>query len=417
MTEIKSIHALEVLDSRGNPTVEVEMKTSNGVVSAMVPSGASTGRYEAVELRDNEKRYHGKGVRKAVANVNDIIAPKIIGMDCTKQQEIDKTMLELDGTPNKAKLGANAILAVSVASCKSAASCMNTALYGYIANISGRKGVTLPVPMMNIINGGKHAGMENDPQEHMIMPVGAKSFSEGLEMCAEVYHELKSILKKRFGAQGSLLGDEGGFAPKISSVSERLEIIMNAVEQMGYTKDIRISLDPAASEFYKDGKYHIGQKTYSSAELVDFWKQLSETFDIISIEDGMAEDDWEGWQQLTEKLGGNIQLVGDDLLVTNPGRIQTAMDKRACNALLLKVNQIGTISEAIEAANMSFKNDWKVVVSHRSGETEDSFIADLVVGLDSGQSKFGAPARSDRNTKYNRLLRIEDELGEKGHFG
>ena len=394
----------------------MDVLTEAGLSRAIVPSGASTGRHEALELRDKEKRYGGKGVLKAVKNVNTIIAPKLIGDDCIRQKAVDEVMLEIDGTKNKSKLGANATLAVSMAVCKAAAHYLKVPLFEYIGSLSNRRSNVMPIPQFNVINSGKHAGIDNDIQEHMILPLGAKNFSEALRMGAETYHVLKSLLKKKFGAGGTLLGDEGGFAPKISKVEDRLEIITKAIEKAGYSKKISLALDCAASEFFYKNHYKIKNKKYSPLELIDFYSDLIKKFDIISIEDGMAEDDWEGWKEMTKKLGDKIQIVGDDLLVTNPNRINKAIYSKACNSLLLKVNQIGTVTEAIDAAKIAFKNKWTVVVSHRSGETEDSFIADLVVGLDAGQSKFGAPARSERNAKYNQLLRIEEELQNKSKY-
>lgn len=416
--EIKSVCARQVLDSRGNPTVEVDIKTSEGLFRSMVPSGASTGKHEAVELRDKEQAYGGLGVLKAVDNVNKKIAPKIVGFDCKDQIGIDDLMRDLDGTENKANLGANAILGVSMSACKAAAACKEKPLYAYIAGLSGKNGVTLPVPQMNVINGGKHAGKENDLQENMYMPVGAKSFSEGIRMGAETYHVLKKMLKEKYGVQAVQLGDEGGFVPPIKTPQERLEIMVKAADEAGYGGDMAIALDPASSEFYyEDGGYYmIGDERLSSGEMVDFYSDLCETFDIVSIEDGMAEDDWEGWVELTSKLGDRIQITGDDLLVTNVQRIRKAAELGAANALLLKVNQIGSVSESIDAANISYKSGWGVTVSHRSGETEDSFIADLSVGLDTGQIKTGAPARSERLAKYNQLIRIEEELGGKASY-
>ena len=416
---IKGVKAREVLDSRGNPTVEVDLAVSGGLYRAMVPSGASTGEHEALELRDGDKgRYNGKGVLKAVENVNRLIAPKVVGLDCTKQYELDDLMIKLDGTDTKSKLGANAILGVSMAACKAAAACKGKPLYAYIAEISGSKGVVLPVPQLNVINGGKHAGKENDIQENMYMPVGAKSFTEAIRMGAETYHILKKMLKEKYGVHAIHLGDEGGFVPPINTPQERLELMVAAAEKAGYKSEMGIALDPASSEFYyKDGGYYmIGEKRYSPGEMVDFYADLCKTFNIVSIEDGMAEDDWDGWSMMNQKLGGRIQITGDDLLVTNVKRIKTAIERKACNALLLKVNQIGSIKESIDAAKMSFAAGWGVTVSHRSGETEDSFIADLVVGLDTGQIKTGAPARSERLAKYNQLIRIEEELGGRGRY-
>ena len=418
--KIKKIKAREVLDSRGNPTIEVDLMTKSCCASSIVPSGASTGIHEALELRDNDKkRFNGKGVLKAVHNVNQIISKKLIGIDCKKQREIDNILIELDGTENKSRLGANSILGVSMSVCKAGAVCSNKQIYEHIQKLSSSKKLVLPIPQMNVINSGKHAGVENDIQEHMIMPVGFKNFSDALRAGVETYHALKNILKKKYGAKSILLGDEGGFAPPIANVEERLELLMNAIGESGYNGKIRLALDSAASEFYDDtnGKYKILDKEYNPSELIDFYKNLIKKFPIASIEDGFAQDDWQGWSLMNKELGRKIQIVGDDLLVTNIMRIRKALDEKSCNALLLKVNQIGTVTEAIDAANISFKNKWNVVVSHRSGETEDSFIADLVVGIGSGQSKFGAPARSERTAKYNRLLRIEEELGKKAKFG
>mgnify|MGYP001591162463 CR=1 FL=1 len=416
---IEEIKAREILDSRGNPTIEVDVFTEKSFASAIVPSGASTGTHEALELRDGDKaRYDGKGVLRAVDNVNKVISKKIIGIECSHQNQIDKLMIGLDGTENKSKLGGNAILGVSMAACKIAAMEKNIPLFQYLNELSGIKSkkFILPIPQLNIMNGGKHAGMENDIQEHMIMPVKFNSFSEALRAGAEVYHELGRKLKKKFGSRGILLGDEGGFVPKIENADERLALIMESIQDTGYKGKISLALDCASSEFFYSGYYKIGGKEYSYGQLIDFYKDLVDKYGIISIEDGMAEDDWNGWKQLNKELGKKIQLVGDDLLVTNTTRIEQAIKEKACNSLLLKVNQIGTVTEAIDAANLAFKNKWKVVVSHRSGETEDSFIADLVVGLNSGQSKFGAPARSERIAKYNRLLKIEEELGGKAEF-
>ncbi|MBU0762223.1 MAG: phosphopyruvate hydratase [Candidatus Altiarchaeota archaeon] len=418
--KIKSVKARQVLDSRGNPTVEVDLETAEGFFRSMVPSGASTGTHEAVELRDGNKRvYNGKGVLKAVGNVNNKIAKKVKGFDVTDQSGLDKLMCKLDGTANKGNFGANAILGVSMAACKAASASKGIPLYSYIAKLSGHKGVKLPVPQLNVINGGKHAGKENDIQENMYMPTGAKSFSEAIRMGAETYHVLRKMLKNKYGVHAIHLGDEGGFVPPIDTPQERLELMIKAVGEAGYSGKMSIALDPASSEFYykdKGGYYMIGEKKYSSADMVDFYADLVKTFPIVSIEDGMAEDDWEGWTLMTKKLGGKIQITGDDLLVTNVERIKTAAQKKACNALLLKVNQIGSVTESIDAANMSYKNGWGVTVSHRSGETEDSFIADIAVGLDTGQIKTGAPARSERLAKYNQLLRIEEQLGKKAIY-
>jgi enolase len=414
---IRCVKAREVLDSRGNPTVEVDVITDAGLSRAAVPSGASTGSFEALELRDGDSRYSGKGVLKAVENVK-IISKKIIGMDVTKQEEIDSLLLELDGTENKSKLGANAILGISLAVARASAQCLGIPFYKRIADMAGSNTCHLPVPQMNVINSGRHAGIENDIQEHMIMPVKFSSFSDALRAGAEIYHTLKGILKKKFGASAAHLGDEGGFAPPIKSVEARLEILLKSIEESGYKGKVALALDCAASEFYRKGFYTISGRNYSSAELIDFYKGLAETFRIVSIEDGMAEDDWSGWSSLTKELK-NIQIVGDDLLVTSTKRIKRAVDEKACNALLLKINQIGTITESINAAKLAFKSQWNIVVSHRSGETSDSSIADIAVGLsglNANQSKFGAPARGERTEKYNQLLRIEEELGEKAEF-
>jgi enolase len=418
-SKIKKIAAREVLDSRGNPTIEVSLTTGSCCAKAIVPSGASTGIHEALELRDNDKkRYSGKGVLKAVSNVNNIIAKKLIGFDCIEQKEIDDMLVELDGTENKSKLGANAILGVSMAVCKAGAICSNNPLYWYIQKLSNSKKIILPVPQMNVINSGKHAGVDNDIQEHMIMPVNFKNFSDALRAGAETYHTLKNILKQKYGSKAILLGDEGGFAPPIENVEERLELLLKAIGESGYSGKIKLALDCAASEFFdeKNGKYTILDKKYIRNELIDFYRDLAKKFPIISIEDGFAQDDWDGWELLTQELGNKMQIVGDDLLATNMERIKKALENKACNALLLKVNQIGTVTESIDAANLSFKSKWNVVVSHRSGETEDSFIADLAAGLGANQSKLGAPARSERTAKYNRLLRIEEELGKKAKF-
>ncbi len=417
MAKIDMLRAREVLDSRGNPTVEAEVKTGKGSFRAMVPSGASTGKHEALELRDGKKsRYMGKGVRKAVGNVNGMISKIVTGMECTDQRGIDGAMKEADGTENKGKFGANAILAVSMACARAGAAHSDLMLFKYLSRLSGRKGNLLPVPQMNIINGGRHAGSENDTQEHMIMPMGAKSFGEALRMCSEIYHTLRSMLKKRNGARGTLIADEGGFAPPVESVKERLELITKAMEKSGHEKDVAIALDSAASEFFSKGTYTIMDRKMSSGEFIDFYGDLAGTFPIVSIEDGMAEDDWEGWKELNAKLGKKMQIVGDDLLASNPQRISRAVKENAANSLLLKLNQIGTVTEAMESAKMAFSAGWTVVVSHRSGETEDPFISDLAVGLSAGQSKFGAPARSDRNSKYNQLIRIEESLGKKARY-
>jgi len=415
---INSIKAREVLDSRGNPTVEVDLITSNGLFRSMVPSGASAGQHEALEMRDGDnKRYLGKGTLKAVSNINKTIAPKVIGMDCTKQQEIDNLMLELDGTPNKNVLGANAILPVSMAVTRAGAAAKGMPLYQYIGDLYGVKANIIPVPMCNVINGGKHAGQENSIQEHMLMPTGAKSFLEGIRLVSESYHHLAKLLKKKYGAQATLIGDEGGYAPyQIEDVKERMDMMLEAVKNAGYEGMLKIALDPASSEFFHDGIYRIGKKSYSGGELVDFYMDLCKTYPIVSIEDGHAEDDWESWVEMTKKLGNKIQIVGDDIFVTNTERIKKGIDMKCANSVLIKLNQIGTVTETLNAIRMAHKQKWTAVVSHRSGETEDSFIADLVVGTNVGQIKTGAPARSDRCAKYNQLIRIEEELGNKAKF-
>ena len=418
MSKITKIKAREVLDSRGNPTVEVDVVTENGIFRAMTPSGASAGRHEALELRDGDKtRYFGKGTLKAVENVNKIIAPKIIGIDCRQQETIDSLMIKLDGTENKDKLGANAILPVSMAVTKAGATAKNLPLYLYIGDLFGVIPHKLPVPMCNVINGGKHAGQENSIQEHMLMPTGAKCFTEGIRVISESYHHLAKLLKKRFGAGGTLIGDEGGFAPaQLTDVNERLDLMLKAVENAGYKDMMKIALDPASSEFFYGGTYKIGDKSYSGGEMVDFYADLCKKYPIVSIEDGLAEDDWDSWVEITKKLGHTVQIVGDDLFVTNTKRIQKGIELKAANSVLIKLNQIGSVTETLNAIKMAHDEGWTAVVSHRSGETEDNFIADLVVGTSSGQIKTGAPARSDRNAKYNQLIRIEEELGEKAEY-
>ena len=417
MTKIKKIHAREILDSRGNPTVEVDVVLDNGVMGrAAVPSGASTGAREAVELRDGDKkRYFGKGVLKAVENVNKIIAPELIGKDPKKQKEIDYLMIKLDGTENKAKLGANAILGVSLAVAKSAALDKAMPIYQYIG---GKDAARLPIPFLNIMNGGKHADNNVDIQEFMIAPIGAPSFKEALRYAAEVYHNLKGILKSK--GLSTSVGDEGGFAPNLSRNEEALEVIIAAIEKAGYKagKDISVVLDPAASEFYQDGKYLLkaDNKSLSSGEMVDYYAGLVSKYPIISIEDGLAENDWDGWKILTRKLGDKIQLVGDDIFVTNPKILAEGIKQGVANAVLIKLNQIGTLTETLETVSMAKKAGYTCMFSHRSGETEDSFLADITVATNAGQLKTGAPARSERLAKYNQLMRIEEELGNKAVF-
>jgi enolase len=412
------IHAREVLDSRGNPTVEAEVVTNDGVFRSMTPSGASAGQHEALELRDGDNsRFFGRGTLKAVEHVNRRIAPSLIGVDCCQQETIDMLMLRLDGTENKESLGANAILPVSMAVTKAAAVAKDLQLYSYIGELFGVIPHKLPIPMCNVINGGKHAGQENSIQEHMLMPTGASSFSGGIRMVSETYHNLAGLLKNRFGAGGVLIGDEGGFAPtQLVDVSDRLSLMMKAVDKADYAGLLDIALDPASSEFFSKGRYKIGKRSYSGGEMVDFYVDLCKTYPIVSIEDGLAEDDWDSWVEITNKLGKTVQIVGDDLFVTNTKRIQRGIDLQAANSVLIKLNQIGTVTETLNAIKLAFDAGWTAVVSHRSGETEDTFIADLVVGTGCGQIKTGAPARSDRNAKYNQLLRIEEELGEKAMY-
>ncbi len=420
MSAIIDILAREILDSRGNPTVEVEVLTEDGYFGrAAVPSGASTGKYEAVELRDGEKsRYSGKGVYKACENIEEIIADNLIGEDVFDQRYLDQIMLDLDGTPNKGNLGANAILGVSLAVAKAAAEEAGLPLYRYVG---GANAHVLPVPMMNILNGGAHADNGIDFQEFMIMPVGAELFSEGLRMGVEVFHHLKEVLKSK--GYSTNVGDEGGFAPNIKSNVEAIETVLQAIEKAGYVpgEDIMIALDPAASEFFdeKTGMYHLKKSTgdkLSSAEMVAFWTDWSKKYPIFSIEDGMAEDDWTGWKDLTKSIGKRVQLVGDDLFVTNTVRLQQGIDKGVANSILIKVNQIGTLTETINAVNLAVRNGYTSVMSHRSGETEDTTIADLAVALNTGQIKTGSASRSDRVAKYNQLLRIEDELGDTAFY-
>ncbi|MFC3799299.1 MULTISPECIES: phosphopyruvate hydratase [unclassified Cohnella] len=411
MTIISDVYAREVLDSRGNPTVEVEVRLESGAFgSAIVPSGASTGAYEAVELRDGDKdRYLGKGVEKAVDNVNSIIAPEIIGYDALDQVAIDRKMIELDGTPNKAKLGANAILAVSIAVARAAADALDLPIYAYLGGFNSK---TLPVPMMNIVNGGAHADNNVDVQEFMVLPVGAPTFKEALRTGAEIFHSLKSVLKSK--GLNTAVGDEGGFAPNFGSNEEALSTIIEAIEKAGYKPgvDVFLGMDVASTEFYKDGKYHLeGEgKSYTSAEFVDLLASWVDKYPLITIEDGCSEDDWEGWKLLTEKLGDKIQLVGDDLFVTNTERLSRGIEQGIGNSILVKVNQIGSLTETFEAIEMAKTAGYTAVISHRSGESEDSTIADIAVATNAGQIKTGAPSRTDRVAKYNQLLRIEDRL-------
>jgi enolase len=419
-TLIEDIVGRQILDSRGNPTVEVEVLLADGSVGrAAVPSGASTGVHEALELRDGDKSvYGGKGVLKAVENVNGPIAELLYDVDATEQMYIDSLMLDQDGTPNKSNLGANAILGVSLAVAKAAAISLGLPLYRYIGGVYAH---VLPVPMMNILNGGAHTGWQStDAQEFMVMPLGAPSFAEGLRWGAEIYHTLKSVLKNR--GYTALVGDEGGYAPALKANAEAVEVILEAIEKAGYKagEDVAIALDPAASELFEEdtGLYNLRKegRKLTSAEMVSFWKSWVDQYPIVSIEDGLGQDDWEGWQLMTKELGGRIQIVGDDLLVTNPERVRRGIKEKSANALLVKVNQIGSLTETIEAVQTCMRAGWRAVTSHRSGETEDSTIADLVVALNMGQIKTGAPARSDRVAKYNQLLRIEEELGDQAVY-
>ena len=422
--EICEVNALEILDSRGNPTVQVEVVTadgSNGV--AMVPSGASTGSFEAVELRDGDKaRYNGKGVLKAVANVNELVAPKLIGMNVYDQPLIDKTLIEIDGTENKGKLGANATLGVSLAVAKVAANSLGMELYNYIGGVNAK---TLPVPMMNVLNGGKHADNTVSSQEFMIMPVGAPNFTEALRWCAETYHALKSILKER--GLSTSVGDEGGFAPNLANDEEALQLLVEAIKKAGYKpgEDIALATDIASTEMYdeakkigEEGKYYFWKtkELKTVDEMIDWIANLTEKYPLISVEDGLAEEDWENWKKLTERLGNKVQLVGDDLFVTNIKRLQKGLDNNVANSILIKLNQIGTLTETLDAIELAKKNGYTAVVSHRSGETEDTTLADVAVATNAGQIKTGAPCRTDRVAKYNRLLNIENQLGNQAQY-
>ncbi len=416
--EIETVFAREILDSRGNPTVEVEVIAEGGFIGrAAVPSGASTGAFEAIELRDGDKeRYLGKGVQKAVDNVNNIIAPEIEGMNVFDQVAIDQKMIALDGTPNKEKLGANAILGVSLAVAKAAAEALGLSLYQYIGGVNAK---VLPVPMMNIINGGKHADNSVNIQEFMIMPVGACCFKTALQMCAEVFHNLKKVLSSK--GYSTAVGDEGGFAPNLKTDEEAIQVILEAVEKAGYKpgEDFRLAIDAAATEMYQEDGSYLFWKTgirKTREEMVDFWEDLTSKYPIISLEDGVAEEDWEGWKMLTERIGHKVQLVGDDLFVTNTQRLKKGIDMGVANSILIKVNQIGTLTETLDAIQMANRAGYTAVVSHRSGETEDTTIADIAVATNAGQIKTGAPSRTDRVAKYNQLLRIEEELGEAAQY-
>jgi len=422
---ITKIHARQIFDSRGNPTVEVDLYTEHGLFRSAVPSGASTGIYEALELRDvNNASYHKKGVATAVGNINNLIAPALVGkdIDVTNQAAVDKIMLDLDGTENKSKLGANAILGVSLAVCQAGAAKKGVALYRHIADLAGKKDLVLPVPAFNVINGGSHAGNKLAMQEFMLLPTGASSFTEAMRMGSETYHHLKAVIKAKYGQDACNVGDEGGFAPNIQNNEEGLELLKVAIEKAGYTGKIEIGMDVAASEFCKEGKYDLDFKNpnsdkaawLTSDQLFEVYKGFISKYPVVSIEDGFDQDDWPAWTAMNAAV--SIQLVGDDLTVTNPKRVQEAIDKKACNCLLLKVNQIGSVTESIKACTMAQAAGWGVMVSHRSGETEDTFIADLVVGLCTGQIKTGAPCRSERLAKYNQILRIEEQLGSAAKY-
>jgi len=416
MSKIVNVKAREVLDSRGNPTVEAEVHVQGGIVGrAIVPSGASTGSHEALELRDGGTRFMGKGVLKAVENVRTVIAPALIGLDAFEQIALDRTMLALDGTGNKSKLGGNAILAVSMAAARAAANTLNIPLYRYLG---GSNAKTLPLPMMNVINGGAHADNSVDFQEFMVMPIGASSFSEALRYGTETFHALKKVLSKR--GYNTNVGDEGGFAPDLRSNEEALEVLLEAIQNAGYEAgvDIAIALDPAVTELYRDGKYHLeGEgRTLTTDEMIDFWADWVARYPIVSLEDCLAEDDWEGWAKITARIGDKVQLVGDDLFVTNTERLQRGIDEKVANSILVKVNQIGSLTEAMDAIELAKKSGYTTVISHRSGESEDAFIADLAVAVNAGQIKTGSASRSDRIAKYNQLLRIEGELGQGAAF-
>ena len=410
---ITDVHGRQVLDSRGNPTVEVEVRLDSSAIGrAIVPSGASTGVHEAVELRDGGGAWAGKGVSQAVANVNGELADVVRGRDAADQAGLDRAMIELDGTPNKGRIGANAILGVSLAAAKAAAAEAHVPLYRYVG---GEDASTLPVPLMNVINGGVHASNSIDLQEFMVVPAGASSFSDGLRIGVEVYHSLKKLLTER--GLSTLVGDEGGFAPDLDTSEDAIELILEAADRAGHRERVAIALDPAASEVFEDGVYRFEGREKSSAEMPEFWAEIVDRYPVVSIEDGAAEDDWKSWRALTERLGDRVQLVGDDLFVTSPTRLQEGIDRGVGNSILVKVNQIGTLTETIEAARLAQRHGYTVVMSHRSGETEDATIADLAVALGTGQIKTGAPARSDRVAKYNQLLRIEEELGAAAYPG
>jgi enolase len=417
MTQIAAVHARQVLDSRGNPTIEVDVQlASGGAGRAAIPSGASTGVHEAVELRDGGPAFGGKGVTQAVANANGELADAVLGLDASDQEAVDRALIELDGTPNKGRLGANAILGVSLAVAKAAADDRGEPLFRWVSDLygGGEEATTLPVPMMNVINGGAHATNSIDLQEFMVVPVGADSFAEGLRIGVEVYHALKKLFDERGLSTG--VGDEGGFAPNLDSSEQAIESILEAAERAGHRDRVAIALDPATSEVYREGRYRFEGRDLSSGELPGFWRGILDAYPIVSLEDGAAEDDWDGWQAQTAALGDRVQLVGDDVFVTNPERLQQGIDRGVANSILVKVNQIGTLTETIEAVRLAQANGYTAVMSHRSGETEDATIADLAVALGTGQIKTGAPARSDRVAKYNQLLRIEEQLGSRATY-
>jgi len=424
MSSITSLKAREIIDSRGNPTIEVELKTEKDVFLSSVPSGASKGIYEATELRDNDKkRFNGKGVLKAVENVNKIISKNLLGKNPENQKEIDELLIKLDGTKNKSNLGANAILGTSMCVCRAGAKSKNLQLYEYIAELVGSKKFVLPIPSFNIINGGKHAGNRLSIQEFMIFPLGAENFKEAVRIGCEIFYSLKEIIKKEYGLSAVNVGDEGGFAPDLEKTEEALDLIKKAIEKTDHKNKVKIAIDSAASEFFINRKYSLNFKNEkkkkdekTGEEMISFYKEIIKNYDIISIEDPFEQNDWESYMKFTKEEGENIQIVGDDLLVTNPDRIKEAIEKKACNALLLKLNQIGTITEAIESAKLAMAVNWEIMVSHRSGETEDTFISDFAVGLNAKQIKAGSLCRSERTAKYNRLMRIEEELGNKGIY-
>lgn len=417
MSKIKSVYARQIIDSRGNPALEVEVATEKVCARAGVPSGASTGSHEALELRDCKKDFFGKGLKLAVSNINKIISKKISGLDCNEQEIIDELMIKLDGTSNKSKLGANAILGVSMAVCRASALERSSFLYPRIGELFQTKRFLLPIPAFNLINGGKHSGGGAEIQEYLLLPSKAKSFSEALQIGCEVYHQLKKDIENKYGKQATNVGDEGGFTPQCACFEEPLDLILDAVDEIGYAKKIVLGIDCAATTFYRHGKYYLEGEEYSSSELIDKYIELAQNYPLSSIEDPFFEEDFKSFCELTEKIGKKVQIVGDDITVTNYQRIQKAVVQNSCNCLLLKINQIGTITEALNSTRLALDNKWKVMVSHRSGETEDTFISDLAVGISAGQIKAGAPCRGERVAKYNQLLRIEESLGKKAKYG